>query len=656
MARFIQPQQQQIIPMYTPKNIDFYSGILNKAQGDLERATAMKAAALEKYGDLTAYTQEDRDLTWGAANKDLANVLDADFVSPSRVASAVMETNKKVMPYVQALKAKDKEAQLQRQLRAQWGTDFIGNDVANMAIADASGQAVDPSSIRGINYNAEQFRKMFHESYGANLLNKVEGALKSSGRAGILTRETVKGLTKQTKDALLSPGSPEAIRLASQNFASLPEDTQKDLAAIYGGVEGAIGYLQQENYKAAFDPKYNFERSYQDVRDPSFTISDGGRGSPKVPPIFTAFSNPIDPKQSPELVSNYQKYIDLYKRVSANKGKFEIISDALPGVVKGIGISTFDARGVSEALGSHKVDNVMKNNLIDAAIVVRPDLESQLYRDKSGDWKFKNDASRNLFGKVLYEANRSDDSNLIKVARKHKEAKDAFMKEYKPTYDYLTKVEGMSRPDALTHITALETMGEKTYSYGLNNPKAGDNIRAQILGASGTDFKIYKVDQGTGNYGKSKDKKVLSEGESGELINTRINAKTGSIELTFDKDGDINIYAIKNDSPGLSDVNKNYLKAVEEFVDSFYSFKELSSGITAPGDRDQFGEVVYQINKNPMTGEKNVQELRASTVEGKKQYFVVKQSVDPQEVINKYLTTIFGSTTINNPGITTSFQ
>lgn len=270
MARFIQPQQQQIVPMYTPQNIDFYANILNKAQGDLERATAMKAAALEKYGDLTAYTQEDRDLTWGTANKDLANVLDADFVSPSRVASAVMETNKKVMPYVQALKAKDKEAQLQRQLRAQWGTDFIGNDVANMAIADAYGQAVDPSSIRGINYNAEQFRKMFHESYGANLLNKVESALKSSGRAGILTRETVKGLTKQTKDALLSPGSPEAIRLASQNFTSLPEDTQKDLAAIYGGVEGAINYLQQENYKTAFDPRYNYESSFQDITDPQW--------------------------------------------------------------------------------------------------------------------------------------------------------------------------------------------------------------------------------------------------------------------------------------------------------------------------------------------------------------------------------------------------
>jgi len=270
MARFIQPQQQSVVQMYTPKNIEFYANILNKAQSDLERATAMKAAAIEKYGDLNMYSKQDRDLTIGKVQDRLSGVLDADFVSPSKVANAVMQANQEVMPYVQALKVKDKEAQLQNQLKNQWGTDFIGNDVANMSIADASGQAVDPSSIRGINYNAEQFRKMFHESYGANLLNKIEGSLKSSGKAGILTRETVKGLSEQAKNDLLFPGRPEAIRLATQNFESMPETTQKDLVAIYGSIENALDYLQQENYKSAFDPKYNMEKTFQDMSDPNW--------------------------------------------------------------------------------------------------------------------------------------------------------------------------------------------------------------------------------------------------------------------------------------------------------------------------------------------------------------------------------------------------
>jgi hypothetical protein len=271
MARFIQPQQQSIVPMYTPKNLDIYTGILDRAQGNLDKATAIKAAAIEKYGDLNMYNKEDRDLTLGRVQERLSTVLDDDFVSPSRVANTVMQTNQEVMPYVQALKAKDKEAQIQRQMRAQFGIDFIGNDVAQMSIADASGQAVDPSSMRGVSYNAEQFRKQFHDTYGANLMKKIEGELEASGRAGLLTAKTIEGLTEAQKRNLLTPGRPEAVRLATENYANLPEQVRADMAQLYGGEQGAIDYLQESNLKTAFDPKYNYSLSRQYVGDPSYT-------------------------------------------------------------------------------------------------------------------------------------------------------------------------------------------------------------------------------------------------------------------------------------------------------------------------------------------------------------------------------------------------
>jgi len=271
MGRFLQAPRQEMVSMYQPQNIDFYSGILNKAQQDLERGTAIKAAAIEKYGDMNMYSKEDRDLTIGKVQEMLKGATDADFVSPSKVTNAVMQANATVMPYVQALKMKDKEAQLQRQMRAQFGTDFLGNDVAQMSIAGPDGQAVNPSDIRGISYNAEQFRKQFHDTYGANLMEKVEGQLKASGRAGLLTAETIEGLTKAQKLKMLSPGSPEAIRLATENYANLPEQVRADMAQLYGGEQGAIDYLQESNLKTAFDPKYNYSLSRQYVGDPSYT-------------------------------------------------------------------------------------------------------------------------------------------------------------------------------------------------------------------------------------------------------------------------------------------------------------------------------------------------------------------------------------------------
>jgi len=53
MARFLKSPQQQFVQMGNPVDVQFYSNLLNKAQSDLERSTAIKAAAIEKYGALS---------------------------------------------------------------------------------------------------------------------------------------------------------------------------------------------------------------------------------------------------------------------------------------------------------------------------------------------------------------------------------------------------------------------------------------------------------------------------------------------------------------------------------------------------------------------------------------------------------------------------
>lgn len=652
MARFIQPQQQQIVSMYEPKNIEFYSNILNKAQSDLERATAIKSAALEKYGDLTAYTQEDRDLTWGAANKDLANVLDADFVSPSRVASAVMETNKKVMPYVQALKAKDKEAQLQRQLRAQWGTDFIGNDVANMAIADAYGQAVDPSSIRGINYNAEQFRKMFHESYGANLLNKIESELKSSGRAGILTRETVKGLTKQAKYDLLSPGSPEAIRLASQNFTSLPEDTQKDLAAIYGGVEGAINYLQQENYKTAFDPRYNFESSFQDITDPSFNRTSTSTESTSSGWIFTPVPNPVAMPSKPPTFS-LRSAINQHTFATTNAGSLEVLNKLPELTVRYLGRGQFDSTTISRAVSDK--NNPNRNQLITTAIVINPDLKDKFVVDNFGNYQYKDMRNSSKLdqeiGSTLWKAKNSKGNYTANTEKALLQERENFMKEYSPMYDAL-KQAGFDDTTILDKIDSWETSANVTKSFNLNNEAAGEKLINYVISSYGEAAKVKEVDSKTGQYGKDKSaREVLSKDKAGILRNVKVNPSTNAIEATYDKGGEVVTYAIEAKEGAFGSVGTEAMETLSEFTKSLQSAKSPETLIYSKYDNNNIG---YQIIRDLGNGNNYIFKVKLDDNRN-----IVARTSNPvpqEDVIQHYLEQLLGDTSVENQPVKQKIQ
>ena len=112
MGRFLKSPTQAIVPMGTPVDVNFYAGILNKAQSDLERGTAIKAAAIEKFGDMEFSSKEDMDAVVGKAQEMLKGATEGDFVSPSRVTNAVLQANREIMPGVQAVKAKAKAADM----------------------------------------------------------------------------------------------------------------------------------------------------------------------------------------------------------------------------------------------------------------------------------------------------------------------------------------------------------------------------------------------------------------------------------------------------------------------------------------------------------------------------------------------------------------
>jgi len=250
MARFIQPQQQSVVQMYTPKNIEFYANILNKAQSDLERATAIKQQAIDKMGDLPFFTKEDRDATLGRVQELLKNATDADFVSPSRVSNAVMQANAEVMPGIHALKAKAKAADMYEKMQLAYGPNaWLSADPRQQSIVDPNtGRFVDPNRFKAVGINAEEVDKAFLASQLSTLTKPGEltWTRKGAPAGKILTRQTT-GLSDSERENMYFPGKPTAIALAQEQLKSMPQ-----LLDVFGGdTEKALQQLMIRNYQTS---------------------------------------------------------------------------------------------------------------------------------------------------------------------------------------------------------------------------------------------------------------------------------------------------------------------------------------------------------------------------------------------------------------------
>lgn len=258
MARFIQPPQQQIISMYTPENIDFYANILNKAQSDLERATETKAAAIDKYNELPFYSDEDRKATLGRVQEMLKGTLDEDFVSPSKVASAVMKANQEVMPGVHALKAKASAAEQYDKLRMAYGANaWLGVDPRQQSIIDPNtGRFVDPSRFKAVGINAEDVDKTFLASQLSNLTESFDRTVPSD-LFGYHKIEKVTGLDDAQREETYAPGTSTAIQIAKAQLESMPQ-----LKEIFGSEEEALKRLMVRNYQTSGNYKQSVDSQY----------------------------------------------------------------------------------------------------------------------------------------------------------------------------------------------------------------------------------------------------------------------------------------------------------------------------------------------------------------------------------------------------------
>lgn len=257
MNRFNRP----VVSMMPDLNVDFYSGILDKAQQNLNQAVSMQAAHEERIGNYNIHSKEDGDFIDSKSTGRIKEIINSELVSPSRLAGEIMGINRELRPYLNALKTKDTEVQMQRKMQAEMGIDWLGNDVANIGIVGKDGSPTDPSAIRGININQAQLRESFIKAHGAKFLEERDSGRyqKIPGFPGdnMYGRVVTSGLSAENKQQY-APGTATAIEIANSMFQTLPESTRRDLIGATGSQEAALQKLQQINFEAVNDPRFAY--------------------------------------------------------------------------------------------------------------------------------------------------------------------------------------------------------------------------------------------------------------------------------------------------------------------------------------------------------------------------------------------------------------
>lgn len=286
MGRFLRAPQQQVVSMYQPMNLDFYSGILNKAQQDLERSTAIKASAIEKLYDIPFTSKEDSDAVVGRAQELLKGATDGDFVSPSKVTNAVLAANAEVMPGVQAAKSKAKAAEMYDNMKIRYGANaWMGTDPRKQSIVDpATGKYVDAGKFKAEGLDASEVDKAFLASQLSNLTRSYEQRV-ASDLPGYHKLQKVTGLTDAERDKYYTPGSPTAIEEAKRQLTTMPQ-----LKEIFGSEEEALNRIMERNYqtsgnyKQSVDNQYITDRNYIDA-ETSARLKASSNNSFTMPPI-----------------------------------------------------------------------------------------------------------------------------------------------------------------------------------------------------------------------------------------------------------------------------------------------------------------------------------------------------------------------------------
>lgn len=242
MARFFQPIQQQVVRMDTPVNVDFYANLLNQAQGNLEKGTAMQAKFLEDAYGQKYLDEATRNAQINKAQELIKNSLESEFVSPSRVGRDVIKASQQLSPWKNLNEKQIEEYKRQQDLQARYGSNYIGNDVSKLSLTDDNGNLINPDRIKNIAGNREDLVQAFMRD-NAGLANKVTdipGQWRTTAGGQLLEQITqkIKGLTEQER-AQMFDNNPQVVELYMKQMPALSE-------AIQASGQNPSEYLSKE--------------------------------------------------------------------------------------------------------------------------------------------------------------------------------------------------------------------------------------------------------------------------------------------------------------------------------------------------------------------------------------------------------------------------
>lgn len=265
MARYYNAPKNDIVDLTPRVPIEFYSKIMEQAQQNLNQANATGAAFMTDLYGQKYIDEASRDKAISQAQQPIAQALDRDFVTPATIASAVTQAGQLAAPWKNLNQKQVELAKNYEEDKRRLGVNFLGTDPTKISLMQ-NDRLISPEELKYASMNAKDIYDTFGQTYGANLLGVTDKKVASDIPFKYKLEKT-KGLTKEEKLALLSPGTKDAVELASKMMATNP-NLRQGLMDIYGNEASAMQALQELNLRASMDDKY------AQVKDVSYLDDD----------------------------------------------------------------------------------------------------------------------------------------------------------------------------------------------------------------------------------------------------------------------------------------------------------------------------------------------------------------------------------------------
>ena len=266
MARYYKPEYVPLQDLTPKMPVEAYYNLMNQVAQN--RASAETAAAKYKediYG-IKYFDENAHKYAVGSAEELLNNTLNQDFPTPSTMANAIGRAAERIQPFKHLSEIQVEKARQADAYKLQHGIYAITSDPTSYELYDSKNNKwMRPEDIKLTTINEKDIYDLFSDSYGSNLLNSTEKLVHSDIRF-MHKIEKIKGLSKEEKDVLLKPGTAQAKELAYDMLISNPE-LHKSLYNVYKDEEAVSNALQNINYRAAFQDKYNQTKDIQYLND-----------------------------------------------------------------------------------------------------------------------------------------------------------------------------------------------------------------------------------------------------------------------------------------------------------------------------------------------------------------------------------------------------